>query len=128
MNILAIACLGITAAALSALVKRYNGEFSLFIFLGASIIIMVTVLLAVYPLIDLIEELTEMIGTDAEYAAILMKALAVCYITQLASDCCRDGGETAIAGKVEFGGKIAILLISVPLFDKLIGIIKELMI
>ncbi len=127
MNILAIACLGITAAALSALVKRYNGEFSLFISLGASIIIMVTVLLAVYPLIDLIEELTEMIGTDAEYAAILMKALAVCYITQLASDCCRDGGETAIAGKVEFGGKIAILLISVPLFDKLIGIIKELM-
>ena len=127
MNILAIACLGITAAALSALVKRYNGEFSLFISLGASIIIMVTVILAVYPLIDLIEELTEMIGTDAEYAAILMKALAVCYITQLASDCCRDGGETAIAGKVEFGGKIAILLISVPLFDKLIGIIKELM-
>lgn len=127
MNILAIACLGITAAALSALVKRYNGEFSLFISLGASIIIMGTVLLAVYPLIDLIEELTNMIGTDAEYATILMKALAVCYITQLASDCCRDSGETAIAGKVEFGGKIAILLISVPLFDKLVGIIKELM-
>lgn len=127
MNILAIACLGITAATLSALLKRYNGEFSLFISLGASIIIMGTVLLAVYPLIDLIEELTEMIGTDAEYAAVLMKALAVCYITQLASDCCRDGGETAIAGKVEFGGKIAILLISVPLFEKLIGIIKELM-
>lgn len=127
MNILAIACLGITAAALSSLVKRYNGEFSLFISLGASIIIMGTVLLAVYPLIGLIEELTEMIGTDAEYAAVLMKALAVCYITQLASDCCRDGGETAIAGKVEFGGKIAILLISVPLFERLIGIIKELM-
>lgn len=127
MNILAIACLGITAATLSALLKRYNGEFSLFISLGASIIIMGTVLLAVYPLIDLIEELTEMIGTDAQYAAVLMKALAVCYITQLASDCCRDGGETAIAGKVEFGGKIAILLISVPLFEKLIGIIKELM-
>ena len=127
MNIMAIAALGITAAALSAVIKKYNGEFSLFISLGASLLIMGGVLTAVYPLINLISELTDIIDTEAEYTAILMKALAVCYITQLASDCCRDSGETAIAGKVDFAGKIAVLLISVPLFEKLIGIIKGLM-
>ena len=57
---------------------------------------------------------------------VLLKALAVCYITQLASDCCRDSGESAVAGKIEFAGKIAVLLIAVPLFESILGIVKDL--
>lgn len=126
MNIIAITGLGITAAALSAVIRKYNGEYSLFISLAASLLILGAVITALSPLLDLINELTEASGADGGYIAVLLKALAVCYITQLASDCCRDSGESAVAGKIEFAGKIAVLLIAVPLFESILGIVKDL--
>jgi stage III sporulation protein AD len=52
--------------------------------------------------------------------------LAVCYLTQLATDACKDAGETAIAGKLELAGKIAIVILSLPLFNSLVNLITGL--
>ena len=126
MNIFAIIGTGIIAAAISAVLKRFGGEFGLFVSLAASLLILVTVLSAVTPLTELIGELAEAAGAESEYIAVLMKALAVCVITPLAAERCRDSGEGAIASKIEFAGKTAVLLISVPLFSAIFGIVKEL--
>lgn len=126
MNIFAIIGTGIIAAAISAVLKRFGGEFGLFVSLAASLLILVAVLSAVTPLTELIGELAEAAGAESEYIAVLMKALAVCVITQLAAESCRDSGEGAIASKIEFAGKTAVLLISVPLFSAIFGIVKEL--
>ncbi|MBQ3843122.1 MAG: stage III sporulation protein AC/AD protein family [Ruminiclostridium sp.] len=126
MNIFAIIGTGIIAAAISAVLKRFGGEFGLFVSLAASLLILYAVLSAIDPLTELIGELAEASGTDSAYIAVLMKALAVCVITQLAAESCRDSGEGAIASKIEFAGKTAVLLISVPLFSAIFGIVKEL--
>ncbi len=126
MNIFAIIGTGIIAAAISAVLKRLGGEFGLFVSLAASLLILVAVLSAITPLTELIGELAEAAGAESEYIAVLMKALAVCVITQLAAESCRDSGEGAIASKIEFAGKTAVLLISVPLFSAIFGIVKEL--
>ena len=126
MNIAAIVGIGVTAAALAVLLKRISGEFGLFVSIGSSLLILFLVLSAVYPLIELVNELTEAADTGQEYIAVLFKALAVCFITELAAESCRDSGEGAIASRIEFAGKIAVLLISVPLFRSILGIVKEL--
>lgn len=58
----------------------------------------------------------------------LLKALAICYITQLACDCCKDAGECAIAGKLQIAGKIAILIIALPMFESLAEIVTGLIV
>ena len=126
MNIAAIVGIGITAAAISAVLKRFHGEFGLFVSVGASLLILLAVLSSLSPLLALINELAERSGTENAYIVILMKALAVCLITQLAAESCRDSGEGAIASKIEFAGKAALLLIAVPLFEGILGIVKEL--
>ena len=126
MNIAAIVGIGITAAAAAALLRRLNGEFALFVSLAASLVILYSVVTSVQPLIGLVNELSEQAGTETAYIAILMKALAVCIITRLASECCRDSGEGAIASKIEFAGKTAILLVAVPLFRAILDIVKGL--
>ncbi|MCM1334582.1 MAG: stage III sporulation AC/AD family protein [Eubacterium sp.] len=117
---------GIAAAVLSAILRRYNGEYGLYISLAACALILGAVLNAVAPLLSLIASLREAAGIESAYIEVLLKALAVCCMTQLASDCCRDGGEAAIASKIDFAGRIAVILLSVPLFEKLIGLIKDL--
>lgn len=128
MNIYAIIGAGITAAAVSAVLRQYNKEYGLYISLAASVIIFSIVLNAFHPVLRLLETLAELSGTSSEYIAVLIKSLAICYMTQLASDCCRDCGETAIASRVDFAGKIALLLVSVPLFEAILGIVKELIV
>lgn len=126
MNIVAIAGLGITAAALSSVIRRSNSEYGLMLSLCASLLILGAVVASLSPVISLIEELVQLSETESGYISVLVKALVVCYITQLAADCCRDSGESSIASKIEFAGKIAVLLVAVPLYEGVIGIVKEL--
>lgn len=126
MNIYAITGAAIAAAALSIIIRKYNSEYGLYISLAASVLIFGVVLNSISPILNLIESLNDVTGVNSVYIGILFKALAVCYITRLASDCCKDSGETAIATRIDFAGKIAILLISVPLFEAILEIVKEL--
>ena len=126
MNIFAIIGIGIAAASISVILRQYNKEYGLYIGLAVSVIIFLSVLECMNPVFSLIENLVEISGTSNEYVGILIKSLAICYITQLASDCCKDCGEAAIASRIDFAGKIALLLISVPLFEAILGIVKGL--
>ena len=126
MNIIIIASSALIAAILSLILKQYKPEYSLFISISAGILIFLSVLAVTRPIMDFINDLTSQTGLSSVYAEVLIKSLAVCYITQLASDCCTDAGETAIAGKLQIAGKVAILLIALPMFQSLTELVTEL--
>lgn len=126
MNIIIIASVALIAAILSLILKQYKPEYSLFISISAGILIFLSVLAVTRPIMDFINSLTSQTGLSGVYAEVLIKSLAVCYITQLASDCCTDAGETAIAGKLQIAGKVAILLIALPMFQSLTELVTEL--
>ena len=126
MNIIIIASVALIAAVLSLVLKQYKPEYSLFISISAGILIFLSVLAVIRPIMDYINNLTAQTGLAGVYAEVLIKSLAVCYITQLASDCCTDAGETAIAGKLQIAGKVAILLIALPMFQSLTELVTEL--
>ena len=57
----------------------------------------------------------------------IFKGLGICILAELASQSCKDVGENAIALKAELAGKVALVLISMPLFSKLLKIISSLL-
>lgn len=119
MNIVAIAGIAIIAAILAVMMKRYHQEYSIIISIAAGIIILFEIFANVSPAIRQINTLLSASGLSSEYAAILFKALGVCFLTQFAADSCRDAGESALASKVELAGKIAIVVLSLPLFERI---------
>lgn len=58
---------------------------------------------------------------------IVLKALGLAYLSHFMSGVCRDGGEEGLAQKVEMTGKLEILLISLPLFDDVFSLIREIL-
>lgn len=126
MNIVITASVALIAAVLSIVLKQYKPEYSLFISIGAGVLIFLSVLAVIEPVLSFIEELTEQAGLEGVYGEVLIKSLAICYITQLACDCCKDAGESAIAGKLQIAGKIAVLLIALPMFKSLTEIVAGL--
>ena len=119
MNIIAIAGITVITAILAVMLKRYHQEYSIIISIAAGVIILFEILANITPAIRQINTLLSSAGLSAEYAAILFKSLGICFLAQFAADSCRDAGESALASKVEFAGKIAIVVLSLPLFERI---------
>jgi stage III sporulation protein AD len=127
MNIMAVVGLGLVGTVLAIVIKQYRPEFGVYISLITGILILAGLLAVIRPVIDTIYDLAGAVQLSDIYGEVLLKSVAVCYIVQLASDTCRDAGETAIAGKLETGGRIAIILLSLPLFRSIANVVIQLM-
>jgi stage III sporulation protein AD len=115
LNVLGVA---IIAAVMAVLLRQYKQEYSLLIGLGAGIVILLYIIIKAQPVFSELNSLMSKSGISSAYAQILIKALGICFLTQLAADACKDSGETAIASKVELVGKFSILLLALPLFEQ----------
>ena len=66
-------------------------------------------------------------GLASAHITAVLKAAGICLLTQLAADTCRDAGEAALAGKAELTGRLLLLLLAVPLFEELLGLVVTLL-
>lgn len=107
------------AAVVAVLLKQHKPEYAVMLSIGAGIIIITMILTSIVPAIAEINSLISLSGIPSEYGKIIIKALGICFITQFAADTCRDANETALASKLETAGKIAVLLISLPMFKNI---------
>ena len=127
MNIIAFVGAGIIGAVLSVVLRQYKPEFSVYITLITGMLMLGAAVTAVKPVIETVSGYLQIADPDTSYADVLIKSLAVCYITQMASDSCADAGEKSIDAKIELAGKFAIVLLALPVFDRLMEVIKQLL-
>lgn len=126
MNIVTLCGFGILAAALCVIVRQIKPEIAVFVGIAAGIAILAAAISAAAPSVGAVTELAENAGISGEFTKVLLKALAVCYITTLSADCARDAGESAIAAKLELGGRISIAVLSLPVFTELANMVMGL--
>ena len=119
MNITLICALCLICAIASLMLKKYNPEISMLISVGAGVLVAGVIIAQAVPAIDTISTLIKTAELNTEYTSALFRALGICFICQFASDSCSDAGEKALATKIELAGKIAVVLISLPLLEKI---------
>ena len=103
----------------SLMLKKYNPEISMLISVGAGVLVAGVIISQAVPAIDKISTLITTAQLNTEYTSALFRALGICFICQFASDSCSDAGEKALATKIELAGKIAVVLISLPLLEQI---------
>ena len=123
MNITAIIGVGIVGALLAITVKNTRPELGLCIGIGTGCVIFSFVLPHISEVLEEIKTLSEKSGVEFGYFVPIVKIIGIAYITQFSSEIIKDSGENAIAKKVEFAGKIAILLMMLPILKTLISTI-----
>lgn len=119
MNIIGIAGIAICAAVIAATLRRYHQEYAILVSIAAGIVILLSLLSSISPAIRQINTLLSTAGLEPDYAVILFKTIGICFLAQFAADSCRDAGENALAAKVELAGKLAIVVLALPLFEKI---------
>lgn len=126
MDIFSLAGTAIICAALCVIVRQYRPEAAIGVSVAGGIILLCAAALMLSPCVQALKELSARAGLDESYVGVLLKALAVCCITQLAADICRDAGESALAARLEMAGRAAVAVISLPVFMSLADIVAAL--
>jgi len=123
MDIIKIIGVGFISLIIVIILKQYKPEFSVYVVILAGAAIIFIVLDRITGIITLLNNLSKKTGMNAEYLAILLKITGIAILTEFAVSICKDSGETAIASKIDLGGKIIIISISIPIITALLELI-----
>lgn len=123
----AIIGISLSALILAVFIKDHNKTVSLFIMIGACILIFLRVASSLSEIFTSITEISSGAEAAAQYIKMMLKVLGIVLITQFISDLCRDSGENALAGQTETAAKIIVISMILPLFDSVINIISGLL-
>ena len=125
MNIISIVAVGIIGALFTIIIRQYKPEFAIISSIITAVILLSYVISIALPVISDIKSMINKTSISFKHLSILLKSVGICYLTQFASDVCRESGQTSISTKIELAGRVAICLISLPLFHDLISIIES---
>ena len=107
------------AAFLAVLLRHQKPEFAMAVGVLTGIAVLLLIISKIVPVLDTLRDMLDAAGLPGEYGQILFKALGICLLTQLAADACKDAGESALASKAELAGKLMLLMLALPLFEKI---------
>ena len=125
MDIIKIIGVGLIALIIIIIVKQYRPEFTMYVSVAAGIIILLLVMDKLSSIIDLLTNLAYKTSINNEFIFLLIKITGIAILTEFASSVCKDSGETAIASKVDMGGKIIIIAMSIPIIASLLETILK---
>ena len=120
MDIVKIIGIGLIALVIIILLKQYKPEYALYVSLAASILILSLVFQKLFSVIDLLNTLASKTAINTTFIALLVKITGIAILTEFAVSICKDCGESAIASKMDIGGKIMIITVSIPVISSLL--------
>lgn len=114
MEIFQIVGLALIAAVFSVILRNQRPEIAIQISIVTGIVIFLLMAFKISAVITLLQDLAKKVNIDVIYLTTVLKIIGIAYITTFGAEICRDAGEGAIASKIEFAGKILIMLLAVP--------------
>ena len=109
------------SAVVYMIVNSMSGSVSFAVKLGAIVLAGGAVVILVGPVISKIYELSALGEGLSEYADVLIRSLGVAVLAHLCADVCRDCGENSAASCVILAAKIEIVILCLPLVEKIIS-------
>ena len=123
-TVLTVSAAALFAAVCGALLKRGQKEFALLFSLATAVLVFMCILPQITQLTETFAQWAELSGMP-EVFGVLLKALGIVLIGRITVDLCKDAGESALASGVELAVKTAVLLTALPLLNRLLLLLRE---
>lgn len=118
MEILKVVGIGFITLITSSIIKEYKKEFAIYVVLIGSIIIFVISMDTFKSIISFIKDFESRNISGIPFLEIILKTTGIAILVEYAVSICRDSGESAIANKIDFAGKILIIALTIPLISQ----------
>ena len=126
MDVLKLVVLAIAAALLSMTLKNQRPELALLLSLASAAMLVLLSLGALGRIVEFVSGISEKYGVDSQYLAAAIKVTGIALLTELGIQLCKDAGESAIATKLELGGKALMLVIALPVLGQVLELVGRL--
>lgn len=123
MEIIQIIGIGLVALIVIIVLKQYRPEFAVYASLIAGALILLLVMDKFMGIISLLNRLAGKANINQQFLSILLKITGIAFLTEFAVSICKDSGEATIANKIDLGGKVIIIGMSIPIISALLELI-----
>ena len=127
MDIIKIIGVGLISLIIIIIIRQYKPEFTLYVSLLAGAIILLFLMDKISGIVDLLTSLSNKASINNEFLKLLIKITGIAFLTEFAVSICKDTGESAVANKVDMGGKVIIVSMSIPIISSLLETIVKIL-
>ena len=117
--------IGIIGAVLIVTLQQQKKEIALILGIAVGTLLLWEVGGYLKKIVEGLQQISESAGVSGEDLKLLMKLLAISYLTEFGCEVCKDAGQQALAGKLQLGGKLMMAALSLPVFQSLLKFITE---
>ncbi|RGU94872.1 stage III sporulation protein AD [Clostridium sp. AF15-17LB] len=125
MNMVQIGVIGVVGTLLAIQFKSGKSEYGIYISVVLSLFIFFCIISRLNIIVDMMRTISSYINMDTAYIGTLIKMLGITYVAEFSSGICKDAGYQTIAVQIEIFGKLAVLVLSMPVLMALLETIKE---
>lgn len=117
MEVMKVIGIGFFTLIITMTLKEHKKEYAIYVVIIGGSISLLYSMDTIKAIIDFVSE----IALDSKYnngfIRIILKITGIAILTEYAVSICKDLGENAIANKIDFGSKIIIISLSIPIIS-----------
>ena len=110
-----MALLCLAAALLCATLRVQKPEMAMALSLAAGTMALIWTFPHVRAVVSQVTALSQGAGLSDGSIQLMLRAAGIAMVTEFSAQLCKDAGESALAGRVEFGGKAVLISMGIPL-------------
>lgn len=115
MNVIKIIGVGFVTLLITIILKQYRKEFAFMAVLIGGAIILYLSMDTLVGIINFVKSLND--HYNSAFLSVLLKITGISILTEYAVSVCKDSGESSIASKIDLGGKIIVISMSIPVIS-----------
>lgn len=127
MEIVKVVAFTFIALFITQVFRDKKQDVAVQISIAAGIIIFLFMVTKITAVLQFLQQLALKANIDIIYLNTVLKILGIAYLASFCGEICRDAGENSLASKVEFSGKILILVLAIPILMAVLQSILKIM-
>lgn len=105
--------------------KSLNSPLWVYLSLALSVFVLFYILNRLGFVLDFLDDVMGDIGLESGYFEILIKIVGISYLCEFTSNICRESGFVAVASQIEIGGKLTMMVLSMPILMAIVETITS---
>lgn len=105
--------------------KSLNSPLWVYLSLALSVFVLFYILNRLGFVLEFLNGVMGDIGLESGYFEILIKIVGISYLCEFTSNICRESGFVAVASQIEIGGKLTMMVMSMPILMAIVETITS---
>lgn len=123
LSIVQLVLIAVVGMLIALTFRKQQADMSVMVSIGICLLLMFFMVQAFDALVSFIQKISGYM--NLEYVGVLLKLIGIAYVCEFASSLCKDAGYQAISGQIEVAGRVAMMIITIPVMLAIIDTIEQ---